>query len=237
MNGPKLSHWLCARVTPGDVPVEYNAVIMDWLAGYGVDAKECLNGLVITNAKVDDTIQYFLHVSLLVRDDGKTIVDHAADHVASTPLVIPLGTEMPTEPWIAIAVANQQAAWTESPTFQRGADSDSVTVLTAPRRTRMSLELVVNASPSLLKIDGERINVGKLESGEDVIYRVVGWDDDHNVLKLWRSEPEEDSPPLAAESPAAPTDGLKKLAEASKLLATGGLVRPSSGLTHIGETP
>jgi len=215
-------HWHVARVRPGDVSMESDTEIRAWLAGFDIDGTDCLDGILITAVAkpgAPGEADYFLHVSLMVGDNGSPTIDLQTNTVVTTPKMVPLGTDRPDFPWLAEAVATQVARKAETATFQSNADG-TVTVLAAPSRTRTSLEFIRAADPDKLGIDGAHLNVGKLADGRDVVYRVTGWDDEENTLTLRRTEPEDDPEPSDLAWSATATDGLQ-LAAAADDVACG----------------
>jgi len=79
------------------VPIDVNSLPADdrqavnaWAAGLGVEPKNVLAHMVITRSEAG----YRLHLSQVVRDrNGKPIFDRASERVATTPLIVDLGTE------------------------------------------------------------------------------------------------------------------------------------------------
>lgn len=83
-------HVLTFNATDASTTPEALAAVQAWLSDLGVDPLDVANRLVIS--QTDE--RFDLHLSQIVRDAaGKPIVDHAVNAIASTPLVIDLGTE------------------------------------------------------------------------------------------------------------------------------------------------
>lgn len=62
----------------------------------------------------------------------------------------------------------------------------STVVESAPEETRVSLDLIGARDPQLLFVRGDKIFVGNDRAGNEVVYRVVGWDAEETALIVRR---------------------------------------------------
>lgn len=61
-----------------------------------------------------------------------------------------------------------------------------VVVVAAPERTAMTLALLVGAAKDQLSVSFDRVYIGNDARGDEVAYRVVGWDPEAASLILER---------------------------------------------------
>jgi hypothetical protein len=64
-----------------------------------------------------------------------------------------------------------------------------VTVQQAPDQSRISLEVIQHSDPELLLIRQGRLWLGDDTAGNEVVYRVTGWDADTGALVIDRERP------------------------------------------------
>lgn len=83
--------WLVLRAdVHSDLAPDGLAEVLAWLRSLGVNPDDMRPTLLIT----ETSGRYALHLSQVQRDTaGSKVIDHAAGHVATTPVVIDLGTE------------------------------------------------------------------------------------------------------------------------------------------------
>lgn len=62
----------------------------------------------------------------------------------------------------------------------------STVVEHAPEETLFSLGVVASADPRLVFVRDDKIFVGNDRAGDEVVYRVVGWDAEQKALKVVR---------------------------------------------------
>ena len=61
-----------------------------------------------------------------------------------------------------------------------------LTVQVAPKNSRISLGVLQESDPELLFISGRDLYLGNDPDGREVVYRVIGWDDDSCSLLIER---------------------------------------------------
>lgn len=59
-------------------------------------------------------------------------------------------------------------------------------VVQAPEETWITLGLIAASDPEYLTVSGGRIYLGDDQAGDEVVYRVVGWDMEHEALRVVR---------------------------------------------------
>ena len=95
--------WKVARVDANALPAERQAELFAWLETLGLPYRECIPKLVVTSNAEDGRL--LLHLSRFAFDErGHKYVDHAANRVHTTPLVVAI-TEYPA--WLVQASQSQ----------------------------------------------------------------------------------------------------------------------------------
>jgi hypothetical protein len=64
-----------------------------------------------------------------------------------------------------------------------------VVVVEAPATSRITLEAIQQSASGTLGVRGDRLHFGWDEQGNEVVYRVVGWDTDVPSLLIERQQP------------------------------------------------
>ena len=100
-----MSLWTVARLSWADLSVKDRVTCMEWISGLGQDPTNCMLPFVVTQDERDRSYQ--LHLSRYVLDEhGKKQIDHAADHMWTEPVVIPIA-ELPA--WLLPAYSKHLA--------------------------------------------------------------------------------------------------------------------------------
>lgn len=98
-----MTGWLVSRFDVNTLPRERLDLAMAWVRRHGVDPAEVKPTVSVS---VSDEGAMRLHLSRFWLVDGKKVVDHNLDVIATTPLVIDVNPDDPP-PWLRPAATEE----------------------------------------------------------------------------------------------------------------------------------